>query len=127
MRNMLFAVTDLKKIIHTNREHHRKIFLEAQDGYRIAMIAELDGRLREAREGRRISRMAFLSEPEDHTRDYDRILTMLEMCTEAQVELNELEFGQYVMDDWQWKRSFLVSNSAYSSTAAGLVGELDTY
>jgi hypothetical protein len=47
------------------------------------------------------------------------------MCTESHVELSEQEFGQYVMDDWAWKRQFLLSNSAYSATAANYVGAND--
>lgn len=125
MRNMKFAVVELSEIIQVNRENHRKIFIEAQDGYRKAMIRELDRRLTEARSGQKISRAAWMAEPEDHTRDYDRVLKMLQMCTELHVELDEKEFGQYVMDDWSWKRNFLVANSAYSATAAGMVGEID--
>lgn len=125
MKNMKFAVADLQSTITKNRETHRQIFLEAQDGYRKAMIAELDTRLNEARADKKISRVAFLPEPADHTRDYDRILTMLEMCSETHVELNEDEFGQYVMDDWGWKRQFLLSNSAYSATATALMADVD--
>jgi hypothetical protein len=123
MKNMKFAVAELRTKIQANRDRHRKIFLEAQDGYRNAMIRELDKRLKEAQSGKKIARVAFFTEPEDHTRDYDRILKMLEMCSESHVELNEDEFGQYVMDDWQWKRQFLLSNSAYSVTAAALCSE----
>ena len=121
VKNMKFAVSDLQATIKSNREKHREIFLEAQTGYRKAMIAELDARLKEARNGGKISRINFLTEPEDHTRDYDRILTMLEMCSESHVELDEDEFAQYVMDDWRWKRQFLLSNSAYSTTATAML------
>ena len=121
MKNMKFAVADLQRKIQENLKQHRTIFLEAQDGYRAATISMLDERLREARSGKKISRVAFLSEPEDHTRDYERVLKMLEMCTEDFVELNEDEFAQYVMDDWRWKHSFLLSNSAYSTTATSLL------
>lgn len=121
MKNMKFEVAELRRVISGNRETHRKIFLEAQDGYRRAIIEELDSRLREARSGKKISRIAFLTEPEDHTRDYDRVLKMLEMCSETHVELNEEEFGQYVMDDWRWKRQFLAANSAYSVTATAML------
>lgn len=123
MRNMKFAVGDLVEIIRANRETHHAIFEEAQVGYRKAVIKDLDERLREAREGKRILRAAIMREPEDHTRDYDRVLKMLDMCSESHVELNEDEFGQYVMDDWSWKRNFLFANSAYSTTATAALAE----
>lgn len=125
MKNMKFQVAELSDMIQGNRESHRKIFFEAQDGYRKAMIRELDRRLNEARSGQKISRAAWMAEPEDHTRDYDRILKMLGMCTETHVELDEKEFAQYVMDDWAWKRNFLVANSAYSATATAMMQEID--
>lgn len=123
MKNMKFAVTDLMGIVTENREKHNAIFLEAQVGYRKAVIAELDKRLREAQDGKKIAQMNFYREPEDHTRDYDRIVKMLGMCSESHVELDENEFGQYVMDDWQWKRQFLLSNSAYSMTATAALAQ----
>jgi hypothetical protein len=59
-------------------------------------------------------------EPVDQTREYNKVIRMLEMSTEDVIELQEHEFSQYVLDDWGWKGQFLASNSAYSSTAMGL-------
>lgn len=125
MKNVKLPVVELLEAIRANREVHRKIFVESQEGYRKAVIAELDKRLREARDGKRIQRFTYMTEPSDHTRDYDRVITMLEMCTEENVELGDQEFGQYVMDQWDWKQQFLHANSAYSVTATAALQEED--
>lgn len=123
MRNVKLPVAKLLESIKKNRNEHRIVFLEAQEGYRKLIIKELDERLADAKAGRKIDRYVGATPPSDHTRDYDRVVNMLEMCTEAEVELSEQEFGQYVMDQWEWKARFLHSNSAYSATAAKYLAE----
>jgi len=111
---------ELLDVVRKNREQHRKIFEEAIEGYRSAAIKELDAMLNEAKAGKRIRRTDSLVEPVDQTREYNKVIRMLEMSTEDVIELQEHEFSQYVLDDWGWKGQFLASNSAYSSTAMGL-------
>jgi hypothetical protein len=111
---------ELLDVVRKNREQHRKIFEEAIEGYRSAAIKELDAMLNEAKAGKRIRRTVSLVEPVDQTREYNKVIRMLEMSTEDVIELQEHEFSQYVLDDWGWKGQFLASNSAYSSTAMGL-------
>lgn len=113
---------DLLTTLRENREKHRTIFLEATEGYREAAIKELDAMLEDAKAGRKIRRSLTLVEPQDQTRDYDRAIRMLEMSQDDVIELEEHDFAQYVLDDWAWKRQFLLSNSAYSVTATGLLG-----
>jgi hypothetical protein len=119
MKNVKLPVEKLLASIKANRAEHREIFLEAQKGYRKLIIKELDERLKDAKAGRKFERFISAMPPSDHTKDYDRVIAMLEMCTETEVELSEQEFGQYVMDQWAWRQQFLASNSAYSVKAAG--------
>lgn len=109
--------SELLDVLKKNREQHRKIFLEAQEGYKHAAIKELDSMLDDARAGKRIRRSMTLVEPQDQTSDYDRAIRMLEMSQDEVIELEEHDFMQYVLDDWGWKHQFLHSNSVYSATA----------
>jgi len=97
-----------------NRDEHRGFFLKAQDGYRIQFVKELEVHLEEAKAGRSFKRHVELDAPIDHTRDYDRIIQMLEMSTQDEVQITQLEFTQYVQDDWDWKRDFITTNSKYA-------------
>lgn len=106
---------ELLKTIRENRENHRQVFNDAVEVYREKMIAELDSMLEDAKAGRKIRRAISMPEPEDHTRDYDRVIKMLEMSVDSQIEIEEQEFNWYVMDQWQWNASFNTSTVAYAA------------
>jgi len=100
-----------------NRAKHRDIFLDAQKGYRKQMIKELDQMLSDAKDGRKIVRSVAIPEPEDHTKDYDRIIEMLRLSVDDEIELEVQDFDRYVMDRWEWSSSFAFSNMRYTTTA----------
>lgn len=108
---------DLVTKLKENRAGHRGIYEEALAGYQAAVLAELDAFREKVLAGPIVKVVVNLPFPEDHTRDYDRIITMCEMSVEDDLELSQEEFASYVMDDWSWKRAFLASNAAYSQTA----------
>ena len=112
-QTMKFPVKELTKIIKKNRDEHRKMFERAQEGYKEDFLKELEMMLEEARKGKRYRRSVQLVEPMDMTREYDRILKMLELTTETEIELNQNEFAQYVMDDWGWKQQVTSTNQQY--------------
>jgi hypothetical protein len=106
---------ELLTVLKRNRYEHRAIFLEALEGYRKQVIAELEVMLAEAKSGRQIRRAVSLVEPINQTSDYDRIIRILEMETRDEIQLQEREFAQYVMDDWAWKQQFTSMTSTYTN------------
>jgi hypothetical protein len=52
--------------------------------------------------------------PEDHTEDYDRVLTMARMSVDEVGELSEDEFAMYVMDQWSCKNAFTRITARYT-------------
>src|SRR5215831_19292135 len=108
--------------VRTNREAHRTLFLKAQEGYRKLVIEELDRMLADARQGRPIQRSVTLTEPSNHIKDYDRIITMLEMSVDDTIVLDANTFDCYVMDNWQWSRFALHTNTAYAAEAPSAPG-----
>jgi hypothetical protein len=99
--------------VQDNRDSHRAVFEEAVEGYRARWIRELERRLHDVRRGRSIDQYFRFPEPEDHTDDYDRILTMARMSMDEVIELTEDEFGMYVMDQWHWKSAFTETATMY--------------
>lgn len=114
MAGVTVRTADLLEVLKKNREGHREIFLDAQKGYREDIIKELDQMLADARAGKSLRRSVSLVEPKDHTKDYDRIIRMLEMCTKDEVFISDSEFMQYVQDDWGWKSDFVGTVSNYT-------------
>ena len=103
----------LLKVLRANRTGHRKIMTKAQEGYRAAVIRELDAMLKEARDGRSIRVFVNLVQPMDQTADYDRAIQMLEMSVAKTVLLSETDFNSYVLDNWAWKNNFTTTNAVY--------------
>lgn len=100
-----------------NKAKHREVLEEAIEGFRTDALARLEEQIAQIERGSvrevhiRIPRLS------DHTRDYDRVIAMLEMSQDDEIMLSETDFASYVMDDWAWKREFIVGNKMYSKTA----------
>lgn len=104
---------ELLLAIKGNLATHRETFLKAQEGYRAAVIAELDKMLADARDGKKLRVAVGLVAPEDHTKDYERVVRMLEMSTASEISISEHQFAQYVLDEWGWKGKFALDTQRY--------------
>lgn len=100
-------------VLQKNRDEHRATFEAAVSGYHRRLVHELERRVHDLRRGRSIDVAIRMPEPEDHTDDYDRVLTMARMSTEDTVRLSEDDFGRYVMDQWRWKQDFITTTGRY--------------
>lgn len=121
---MRFPKADVIKTIKANRDEHREIFDEALVGYKAKVLEELDAHLERVRRGEVYRVYVMYPQPADHTRDYDRIISMLELTDDPSIELTEGQFAKYMQDDWEWKQMFLSTNSAYSAKAGRDLEEL---
>ena len=103
--------------LRENRDQHRTIFEKAIDGYRKFVIADLEDKIDLLKNGKKIQNFVQFVVPEDHTKDYNRVIGMIEMTLDNEIELSESEYRQYVDDDWQWKTNFANTSSTYTSVA----------
>jgi hypothetical protein len=111
------AKEELLQILRSNRDKHKSIFEEAQQGYREAVIKALDERLADARAGRPVILRFGLVQPTNQTKDYDRAIRMIEMSSEDTIKLEEDEFSNFVLDRWHWKKQWISSNYGYTKMA----------
>jgi hypothetical protein len=51
--------------------------------------------------------------PENHTKDYERAIRMMQASIYDEVRLSEQEFDSYVLNNWDWKEKFIASNTFY--------------
>lgn len=101
--------------LRTNRDGHRAVFEEALEGFHKAVVEHLTKALKDAKAGKSFQWQAHLPQPEDHTKDYDRVIALLEMSLDNELELPATDFAQYVLDDWGWKGNFLATSSNYTN------------
>jgi hypothetical protein len=52
--------------------------------------------------------------PDNHQKDYERVIGMLEMSVKDTVRVTAQQWAAYVQDDWNWKKEFLRKTIAYS-------------
>jgi hypothetical protein len=105
---------DLLAKIRDNRGRHRTVFLAALEGYKQEALRTLRGHIK-AIEAGKIPPVSFsLARPEDHTRDYDRVIGMLEMDQGVTFRLDQGAYQNYVDDDWTWKRQWSRLSSSYA-------------
>jgi hypothetical protein len=109
----------LREIVQKNRDEHRTIFEEAVEGYKKKAVELLEAHIERIKKGAVEQINVRLPTPKDHTSDYDRVLRMIDLSVDGQLELDERRFSEYVMDDWDWQRGFLTETSAYTASAIG--------
>lgn len=118
MNKVIVKVDALKQKLIENREAHRALYEKAVEGYLVEarkqvvdLLAKIDNRA----DGDALPSVSlWLTEPENHTSDYDQVISMLDMTIHDEVELSNSEFKQYVMDDWNWKANWTASNAGYT-------------
>jgi hypothetical protein len=107
---------ELLRVMKENRSKHRTVFLAALEGYRQEARRVLENELKRIADARRPHEIRILlAVPEDHTRDYDRVIGMLEMDTGDTFALDERTYAEYVTDDWGWKRAWASTASIYAA------------
>lgn len=113
MREVTVTKEDLRSRVQHNRDEHRQVFEKALDIYRERILQHLEAKIAQVKKGEKIEHYIALPEPEDHTKDYERVLSMIDMSVDEQITLTSLEFAQYVMNDWPWRESFAANTGSY--------------
>lgn len=118
-----------KTVLDTLRQNladHGDIVKEAREGYVKEAGEALQKRLDQIREGRVVDLTFRLTPPQDHSNEYRTVIKMLELHLEAgedKIELKAADVQQYVLNNWGWMDTFLLSNSAYSGKARSMTIE----
>lgn len=108
---------DLLETLKKNRDAHQVLFAEAKQGYQKALIEELSKKLEDAKSGKDVEKFIAVDQPTDHTRDYDKVIKMLEMSVSDEIKVSEHEFTSYVLDEWNWKGAFIATTANYVGRA----------
>lgn len=112
-----FSVTvnkdELLAALQSNRDSHRVAFEKAKTGYIRITTAKLKEALEQLDRGEMLHHVLSDIPPADHTPDYDDAIDVMQWSVEDTIELTQTQFKQYVKDDWNWKRQWTVSNTAY--------------
>lgn len=124
MKSVTVRKADLLETLRKNREAHLAIYLEALEGYykeAFKLLQDQYEELLDAHTKKRLVAIAvYLGQPQNHTKDYDAAIAMLEWSTDETVEVEQKSFRAYVLDEWDWRGNFLMANAQYSATALSM-------
>jgi hypothetical protein len=118
MHSVKIRRNELLGIVRENKEKHIKEFNEAVEDFKKAVVKITEENLALANTGdlNEIAKIKTIPpKPVSYETSYTRAIRMLELSVETEIELELHDFDQLVQDEWQWKQSFLHSNSTYKS------------
>lgn len=110
-----YAVKELLGVLRTNRNKHKATYDKATVNYRKELTEKLAKMLAEARKGKNVDHHIGLSVPVQYTHEYDRAIKMLERTCDESVILDADQFGQLVLDEWNWTHDFNSNTMSYAS------------
>ena len=108
---------ELLKIVKENKEKHIAEYLEAVEGYKIAVIKTAASNLKMAKTAD-LTKFKFQhipSAPQSYEDNYTRAIRMLELSVDGIIEVEEHIFNQLVLDEWGWKQEFVAQSALYKS------------
>lgn len=103
--------------IRKNAEQHKKIFEEATEGYLKKIKKELLKHLERAENKEVYNIFIRHTPPENHLKQYERAVKMLEMHNGETIELGDEQVETLILDNWKWKNHFMDIAATYSDTA----------
>jgi fibronectin type 3 domain-containing protein len=118
MRSVKLNTKQLLKIVNENKEKHVKEYLEAIEDYKVAVLKISSTNLKLAKTGD-LAKFGDIesipTSPRSYEKEYLRAISMLELSVDVVVELEDAVFNQLVLDEWQWKNQFQLSNQGLKS------------
>jgi len=101
--------------LRSNLEKHRTEYTEALEGWKTAVIAEMEHNLDLARSAAEYKLHVRLERPEDYSADYAQVINLLEASVDEIIILRTVEFQQYHENNWAWSARHQDAVSNYSS------------
>jgi hypothetical protein len=99
--------------LETNKVEHEKAYYQILDARQDKVVEVLKEELKKAKADRTYQPTLYVPLPENHVKDYERAITILNASLDKEFELTSSEFDQYVNDDWQWKTTFMTTSGCY--------------
>ncbi|MHB8098029.1 MAG: hypothetical protein ACYDD5_00380 [Sulfuricurvum sp.] len=105
---------DLISKLEENREIHITEFNELKVDYMEAFTKQLKEMTKSVKNGNFNTTTDFtMVKPTSYLKTYDEVIGMLKMSIEDTFEITQDEYRQYVLNDWNWSRSFAITKASY--------------
>lgn len=112
--------SELIEKLKENRDKHTQLYKDALEGYFVKATEKLDKLKLQLNAKKPIKSISF-DVPKDHTKDYDRLISMLEMSQDSELVITSRDFNMYVLDEWiNDEEKSMLRAMALSSSNAGM-------
>jgi len=116
MNSIKMNKEELLQIVCNNKVKHAEEYLEAVNDYKSAIVKIAESNLKLANTGSLESKWStFPQPPVSYEKEYHRAIRMLQLSIDDVIEVEEDVFNQLVLDEWDWKRSFVGLSTLYKS------------
>lgn len=102
--------------LKANRTEHEQLYLDAVEGYNIKVEGLLKDALKKFKKTK-VLEFPWISAPVDNTKEYDKVIAVLDFSVDDIIEIEISDFEKYVLDNWQWKEQVFLGNSSYAALA----------
>lgn len=125
MKSVKIEQKKLLEVLKENRSKHESDFNKSVDGYEKEIIEVSEKNVKLAKKVASLVKEGSLTEasqirfeplpqrPKSYLDHYNRAIRMVELSADEIIELESEVFNQLVMDEWNWKLSFVTSNQKY--------------
>lgn len=115
MKTVNVEKVDLIAKMTINLTQHKIDYADALEGYWKTLTKELQNLLASAMNENNIQYYIKAEKPKSYVNSYEKAIEMVKWETSNIIELTPQEFSRFVLDDWEWKESFLQSQMLYNS------------
>lgn len=105
----------LVSILKGNRNKHVEEYQKNAEAYLEAAKKALEERLVKARAGKKVSLSFNLRRPRSYADTYDRVIGLLELCQDTQIDLSIRDYEQFVQDEWEWSGEHRTTSMSYGN------------
>ena len=104
---------ELIEKVKANKLKHVKDYIQALDDYKDEALIQLKELTNRAKDGDVRINLTLVT-PINNEKEYDKLLLMLEMEIDEEIELSMTEFNEYVHDETHFALQATTSNMMYS-------------
>lgn len=115
---MIFQVSTVLATLEKNLQIHEKEYEELAKANTAHLQNELAKALNHVRETNKFPDLTKVHEaerakPKNYSTEYKKVISMLKLTTQTELELTVDEFDCYMNDNWDWKNTFISNKTLY--------------
>ena len=122
MKELTFNKDVIILKLKKNLNLHDKILSEVRKAYVEEATTLLANRLDDLSQGKIVDLRFDLHLPKNHSDLFKRTIQILEDCIENTIVLDEYEYRQFVLNEWDWKEAFIDTANTYVTGSTGPTG-----